>query len=399
MVQVKEAEEIIQDVPAPVFEEDIPLQQAVNRVLAEEIRADRDLPPFNRVAMDGFAIDSHSYVAGKSYTITGLQAAGSEPLLLPHANACVEVMTGAMLPGGADAVIPYEQGESNGQTFTPYSHVGVSPWMNIHRKGTDALQHEVLLGPGTVISPAETAVMASVGKTKVKVFGFPPTALISTGNELVPAEARPLPYQVRQSNIPALQTALSSMGWLASVYHLKDDYNEIYTSLTRLLEHHDMLIISGGVSKGRLDYLPRALEALQVEKRFHQVAQKPGKPFWFGCRPDGKVVFALPGNPVSTFLCFYRYIRPWMLRAMQVTPQFLQAELASEVRFGQPLTYFLQVSVQQKDGKLLAIPVAGHGSGDLVNLKNVHGFLELPATENQFNAGQSFPFIPFRPIG
>lgn len=398
MVSVQQAEEIMRKVPAPVHTISIPISEAVNRVLAEPIVADRDLPPYHRVAMDGYAIDSRHFSPAKAYAVSGVQAAGSEPLVLASADACIEVMTGAVLPGGADAVIPYEWGETDGNTFKPGPHVKITPWMNIHAQGTDARQGDVLLQPGAVISPAEVAVMASVGKAWVKVWAFPSAALVSTGNEVVPVQVTPQPHQIRQSNVVALQAAMHQMGWEATLHHLPDDYNHMYTAIAALLQQHDVLIFSGGVSKGKFDYLPRILHELQVEKRFHQVAQKPGKPFWFGCRQDGKVVFALPGNPVSTFLCFYRYIRPWILRAMQVDLPEWWAELTSEVRFEPPLTCFLQAEVFSRQGKLCARPVAGHGSGDFVNLKNVHGFLELPAHESVFSAGRALAFIPFRPL-
>ncbi len=398
MVSVQQAEEIIQSVPAAVHPETVPLQQAINRVLAEEVTADRDLPPFNRVAMDGYAVDSRGFSPGKSYTIAGVQAAGTEPLLLAHSDTCIEIMTGAVLSGGADAVIPYEWGIADGTTFTPHPHITVTPWMNVHRKGADARQGETVLAIGTVISPAEVAVMASVGKASVNVYGFPATALVSTGNELVPVQTRPLAHQIRQSNTPALQAALATLGWKADLFHFKDDDNLLYTSLNDLLARYDVLILSGGVSKGKFDYLPQILEKLKVKKLFHSVAQKPGKPFWFGCRPDGKVVFALPGNPVSAHLCFYRYIRPWILRSMRVTVPMVQARLASEVHFELPLTYFLQVEIRTEQGMLWAVPVAGHGSGDFINLKNVHGFLELPANQNEFKSGEAYAFIPFRTL-
>lgn len=398
MVSVREAEEIISRIKAPVYRKNVPISDAVGHILAEEIKADRDLPPYDRVAMDGYAIDSHTFIPGKTYRVAGVQPAGSEPLILPSSDDCIEVMTGAILPSGTDAVIRYEDGEVMQGFFTPFAEAKIKPFINVHQKGTDARENEVLLTPGIVISPAEVAVMASVGKAHVMIYCFPNTVLVSTGDELVPVEVQPQLHQIRQSNIYALLAALKSMHWPAETVHLKDNYDEISLSLARLLRQYDVIILSGGVSKGKFDYLPRALEENGVRKLFHQVAQKPGKPFWFGVRDDGKVVFALPGNPVSTYLCFYRYVRPWILRQMGVHPTFPEVALAEEVTFESPLTYFLQVEVVIKNGKTEARPVAGHGSGDFVNLKNVHGFLELPADEQVFAPGKAFPFIPFRPV-
>jgi molybdopterin molybdotransferase len=133
-----------------------------------------------------------------------------------------------------------------------------------------------------------------------------------------------------------------------------------------------------------------------VKKLFHQVNQRPGKPFWFGVSENGKTVFALPGNPVSTYMCFYRYIKPWILKSLRVTVPNLSASLATDFSFNPKLTYFLQVAVQAVSGKLVAFPEAGGGSGDFVNLKNVTGFLELPPDKSSFRAGEVFPYFPFR---
>jgi molybdopterin molybdotransferase len=398
MVSVREAEEIINRVPAPVCTENVPIREAVGCILAEGVKADRDLPPFDRVAMDGYAIYSQAFTRGKSFRIAGVQPAGCEALLLPSPDDCIEVMTGALLPSGTDAVIKYEDGQVVHGFFTPFADVKVSPFMNIHRKGTDARKDEELLAPGIIISPAEVAVLAAVGKPSVQVYRFPKTVLVSTGDELVAVEAQPQPHQIRRSNLVALQAAMKAMYWNAEAVHIKDNYDEVRSSLAQLLRDFEILIISGGVSKGKFDYLPRALEENGVSKLFHQVAQKPGKPFWFGMRNDGRVVFALPGNPVSTYLCFYRYVRPWILRHFSVQLSFPRAVLAEEVTFIPPLTYFLQVQIEVVNGQILARPVAGHGSGDFVNLKNVQGFLELPAHEQVFSAGKAFPFVPFRTV-
>ncbi len=157
-----------------------------------------------------------------------------------------------------------------------------------------------------------------------------------------------------------------------------------------------MLILSGGVSKGKFDFIPTVFEELGVRKIFHQVNQRPGKPFWFGTSKTGKTVFALPGNPVSTYMCFYRYIRPWMLKSLGVVSNELTATLTQDFSFAPNLTYFLQVEVKSSGGKLMAHAQAGGGSGDFVNLKNVTGFLELPPDRTTFAAGEVFPYFPFR---
>jgi molybdopterin molybdotransferase len=189
---------------------------------------------------------------------------------------------------------------------------------------------------------------------------------------------------------------MQMLTWKATHLHFADDKSILLNSIETVLQHHDLLILSGGVSKGKFDFIPQVLEELGVKKLFHHVNQRPGKPFWFGSSSHGKTVFALPGNPVSTYMCFYRYVRPWILRSMGVDATEFTATLASDFLFAPNLTYFLQVEVRSEGGKLLAFPEAGGGSGDFVNLKNVTGFLELPPGQTKFEAGEIFPYYPFR---
>jgi molybdopterin molybdotransferase len=156
------------------------------------------------------------------------------------------------------------------------------------------------------------------------------------------------------------------------------------------------LILSGGVSQGKFDFIPGVLEELGVKKIFHQVSQRPGKPFWFGASGKGKIVFALPGNPVSTFMCFNRYVKPWIQKSLGVETKNQFAVLATDFSFTPKLTYFLQVAVKNEEGRLVAYPNAGGGSGDFENLKNIDGFLELPREKTDFKAGEFFPLFLFR---
>jgi len=345
--------------------------------------------------MDGIAIASKSFRANHKLKIEGVQAAGMPQLKLLNAEDCIEVMTGAMLPDGTDSVIRYEDVVIvNGYATVQLDEIKAG--MNIHIKGNDARTGDSLLESGQLLSPAEVALLASVGKTDINVFEFPKTAIISSGDELVDIVSKPESHQIRRSNTYALQAAMLEMGWKSIVHHLPDNKELILNSLRVLLMEHDILILSGGVSKGKFDFIPEALAELGVKKLFHQVKQKPGKPFWFGKSAEGKVVFALPGNPVSTFLCFYRYIKPWILSMVNVHTPKHQAVLAADVEFIPSLTYYLQVSIRYENGKRLAYPVPGGGSGDFANLRNVDGFLELPAGQSVFKAEEAFDYYPFR---
>jgi molybdopterin molybdotransferase len=395
-VTVTEAADIIfSNLHKPRLEK-ISLQQTVNRVLAEVIKADRDFPPFHRVSMDGIAIKFQSLKEGiTNFPIEFVQAAGSPRSALSSEVNCAEVMTGAILPENTDTVIKYEDLEMHDNTAHLVNDK-IDFEQNVHKKGIDCRKNDVLLEPGILLSAAEVALLASVGKKEVQVFEMPKAAIISSGNELVDVGNVPLLHQIRRSNTYAIEAGMRMLNWSAVHFHFPDDKAILLNSLEEVLKDHDVLILSGGVSKGKFDFIPQVFEELGVRKLFHQVNQRPGKPFWFGASGNGKTVFALPGNPVSTYMCFYRYVKPWILKSLGVKNTNLSASLATDFTFMPNLTYFLQVEVRTDDGKLLAYPQAGGGSGDFVNLKNVTGFLEMPAEQSHFKAGEVFPYFPFR---
>jgi molybdopterin molybdotransferase len=375
----------------------VPLRDAVNHVLATPVFADRDFPPFDRVTMDGVAIAYKAWEEGRrTFVIAGVQGAGASQMDLPGSEVCIEVMTGAVLPRGADTVIRYEDLTMNNGMAT-VADVIVEKYQNVHHRGSDAAAGSALLSPGQRISPAEVALMASVGITSVDVRAWPRVAVLSSGDELVAVEEQPGPFQIRRSNTEALVSALRSMGIEAEAGHLPDDADIIKREIGRTAAECDVMILSGGVSKGKYDYIPDALEAAGIRKLFHQVSQRPGKPFWFGVGSRGPVAFALPGNPVSTFMCFYRYVRPWLLHSLGTEVKSQAAVLAEDFKFAPALTYFLQVRVSGDGGVMKAWPAAGGGSGDFANLASVDGFLELPSDREVFRAGEVFPFLAFRP--
>lgn len=395
MISVSEASSIILSHSIETGLQEISIQEACGRILREEVQADRDFPPFDRVAMDGIAIDSEVWKKGiRQFPIESIQAAGKQQMRLNKSDSCIEVMTGAMLPFGTDTVIRYEDLEIKAKVANVLINE-IIKGDNIHRQSQDAKRNEVLLTPGIKISPAEVALMASVGMKKVSVSSFPKTAIISTGDELVPVDLIPLPYQIRRSNSYALQAALLELGCTADQFHIPDQPEMLETEVQKILAHYELIIFSGGVSKGKFDLVPQTLERNGIQKRFHQVSQKPGKPMWFGTSSK-HVVFALPGNPVSTYMCFYRYIKPWLVKSLGGQIERKTAVLTKDFYFKPTLTYFLQVNVQNDKGQLLAFPKAGGGSGDFANLKDVHGFIELPAESSEFKAGQVFDYYPFR---
>jgi molybdopterin molybdotransferase len=395
MVTVQEATDITLQNLWKGGVETVPLLDSLNRVLAENVVSDRDLPPFNRVTMDGIAIAFESYSKGQTrFPIAFVQAAGTPQQKLTDTLSCCEVMTGAILPDAADTVIRYEDCSiENG--IASVKNVSIRRGENIHVQGSDAKLGDVLLKEGLEISSAEIPVLASVGKSNVLVKSLPRVALISTGDELVEIESTPLPHQIRKSNMYALAAALLKQGIKPAFFHLMDTEDSISTALDKILTQFDLVILSGGVSKGKFDLIPQMLESKGIKKKFHQISQRPGKPMWFGVG-ENKTVFALPGNPVSTFLCYYRYVEPWLTSSLGAKPKIEFAILGVDFTFDAPLTYFLQVRIERTSGQVLAFPVPGGGSGDFVNLIEVDGFLELPGDSSQFKAGEVFRIIAFR---
>lgn len=400
MITTNEATQIVMGNLRPLETVKVPLEEATGRILREALLADRDFPPFDRVAMDGIAYDIASISINDTLIIEDLQLAGAAQKTLKQYGHCIEVMTGAILPANANTVTRYEDIAIYEENDKKIARLLVKPekqGQNIHKQGLDQQVGDILLEPGVILKPAGIAVAASIGKTYLQVSQIPNFGIISTGDELVEVYETPQPYQIRKSNVYALHAALTEIHVPSTLYHFEDTKEAIHKGLLQALSQHEVLILSGGVSKGKCDYVPEVLEELGVGKLFHQVKQRPGKPFWFGKSEEGKVIFALPGNPVSTFMCFHRYVKPWLLASLGLTdPKPMHAVLAEEVIFEPELTYFLQVNTKTSTkGMFTAYPFHGHGSGDFANLLRCNGFLELPADRNTFRKGESYPFIPF----
>jgi len=396
LISVEEALHIVLSQTKYFGTELVSFDQSLGRVLQEDIFADRDFPPFDRVSMDGIAITVQPFKDGtRTFKIEGIQAAGSPQLTLCDTKNCIEVMTGAMLPKNGEAVIPYELVEIENGTAKVVSN-DLKYFQNIHKKGFDKKQNDLLISKNTVISAAEIGVLASVGKSIVTVAKMPKVMVISTGDELVEVEENPAIYQIRRSNVHSLAALLKRINISADNLHISDDKSILKEKIKAVLHEYDVLLFSGAVSKGKFDFLPEILEELQVKKLFHKVKQKPGKPFWFG-KKDSKTIFAFPGNPVSTFVSCLKYFYPWYQKSFGINFENDQfAVLAENFSFKPDLTYFLQVKLKNINGTLYATPIAGNGSGDLANLVESHAFLELPTGTTTFDKGNVFPIIKFR---
>ncbi len=397
MISVQQATQIILDNLQPLVIESIPLTAANGRILQENLTTDRDLPPFDRVTMDGIAIHYANFERGqRSFKIESIGAAGSPQTTLKNPENCIEIMTGAMLPIDADTVIRYEDVEiENGIATIQIDEIRHR--QNIHFRGIDRKAGTIVTQPGTRISSAEIGLAASVGKANLQVSKLPKIQIISTGDELIEVDKTPLPHQIRTSNVYTIKAALENWGIAADRLHLLDDKEELRTKLRNSLRDYDVLILSGGVSKGKFDFIPEILEELKVEKLFHRVRQRPGKPFWFG-RTSDTFVFALPGNPVSSFICLNRYFRRWLEHSLHSTPTARpRIPLAAPVHFKPDLSYFVQVKLQYPpEGGITALPIEGNGSGDFANLTNADGFLELERGKDEYGVGEVFDFLGWR---
>lgn len=395
MIPVEDALQLILDHAENYGIETLDLLRSEGRVLAEPVKADRDFPPYNRVKMDGIAIDFSSFDSGRrTYKVQGIQAAGSARARLERGDNCLEVMTGAVLPEKTDVVIPYEECEVDTDEITVKTDK-ITRFQNVHLQGEDGKEDDILLEAGQKISPAVIGVMASVGLSRVPVYRLPSIAVCSTGDELVEINRQPLPHQIRRSNSYMLAAELIREKINAGMVHLPDNKEYLKRELTHLLQKHDVVLFSGAVSRGKYDFLPEVLSEMGMETIFHRVAQKPGKPFMFGKFADGPLIFGFPGNPVSTYVCYQYYFKSWLHRSMKHETIRFQVRLSQEVRFAQPLSYHLPVSLSQQEGLLYATPVRESGSGDLLSLTRADGFITLPMKRAHFDKDELFEMTVF----
>ncbi len=392
MVTVSEAEKIISGTIKSYGTALVPLADALGYVLAEDLYADRDLPPYNRVTMDGIAISFEGFEKGiREFKIKGIQAAGDLPMEIDAPNECVEIMTGAALPESTDTVIRYEDLQISNGIASVFADM-VNRGQSIHRQGSDSLKNKLVLKAGAVIDPVVINMAAATGRSSLPVKKLPRTLIVSSGDELVEIDEVPNPYQIRRSNNYTIQAALRKFRIEAEMIHLPDDVSIIETELKNAIEGYELIILSGGVSMGKFDHIPAVLNKLSVTNLFHKVKQRPGKPFWFGTYKNKCTLFALPGNPVSGFMCLHRYIIPWLKKCLAINNQEeLFAALAEDMEFKPELQYFAQVKLSfDARAQLMAVPVKDNGSGDFVHLINANAFIELPLEQSNFSKGEIY---------
>ncbi len=398
MISSDEALKIVLENSIEFGSEKVSLRDSIGRILAEDLLADRPLPPFDRVCMDGIAIDHSSFASGQRlFPIEKVGAAGMPQQNLEDKSSCIEIMTGAVLPHGCDTVIRYEDLNKTEEGFEIM--IDVKAQINIHYKGQDLTEGGLLIPKGQRIKAIDINLLASAGMVDVPVKKLPRIAVISSGDELIPVSEKPAPHQIRRSNVHMICARLKELGIEAQDFHIADEKEHIRETFESISLDFDVLMMSGGVSKGSFDYIPGILDELGFEKLFHGVQQRPGKPLWTGRKCD-KMVFAFPGNPVSTLACFHQYFIPWLhLSIGSKSNKKMKIRLKKEVNFKPDLTYYAQAMVDFNDeGICEAEVVHGGGSGDMKNPSGMDGFIILPRGKTIYLKGEVYDFIPFYPL-
>ena len=380
--------------PQPSLET-IDLARAAGRVLAGRVAADRDYPPFDRSTRDGFALRAaDAAAAGATLRRVGEIKAGSGFDRAVAAGECVQIMTGAPAPAGADAVVMIEQTQMQGDQVT--FERPATPGQNIVPRGSEARAGEELLAAGMRLGYAEMALAAQVGCAQVEVFAAPRVAILSTGDEVVDVAAKPGPFQVRNGNGVALEALVAQAG--ARPYQLgnaADEVGELRRAILKGLEA-DVLVLSGGVSAGKYDLVETVLGELGADIFFDAVAIRPGRPAVFGsCL--GKPVFGLPGNPVSTMVTFELFVVPALdlLSGAAARPlRILGARLTHALHEKPGMAHFLPARIEVARGEAEVSALRWQGSGDTVTLARANALLVVPAERPDWEAGEWAGVIP-----
>ncbi|MCW8797383.1 MAG: molybdopterin molybdotransferase MoeA [Prosthecochloris sp.] len=393
MITVQEAHALISKAVHVLSAEEISLHVAQGRVIAEDIRADFALPRFDNAAMDGFAVqwaDIRDARERRPVTlrVNGEIPAGAPADIVVEPGSCVQIMTGAHMPEGADTVVAYEQTSGfGGETVDIFKPPAANA--NVRYAGEEVKPGDLLMRKGMRLTPAELGVLAAFGRSHVQVFQRPSIGIVTVGDELREPGQQLDGAAIYNSNRYSLEScALSAGAVVAGSWHAPDQPDAIAEILGEALAKSDLLMTAGGISTGEYDYIQRLLTGLGVRQQFWKVAHKPGKPLFFGDTPEGKLVFGLPGNPVSALVCFLEYIMP-ALSAMQDGSYHgkIDAVLAEPFPADRKRYRFLFGRVWQKDGGLFCLVSDKTESHMLTSLVGSNCLIEAPAAAEPLPAG------------
>ena len=383
MISVRNALDIVlEDVPR-VGAEQVALTQAAGRVLAESVRATRDVPPFRNSAMDGYAVRAADVAQADAQKPVGLRVievvpAGSVPRHAVTAGTAAKIMTGSVMPEGADTVVRVEDTEEADGVVHIRAHAGEGT--NVRHPGEDVRAGDVVLEPGHFLRPADIGLLASLGSAVVRVARRPRVAILATGDELVEL-GQPLgPGQIVDSNAYMLAAAVEEAGGAPCLLGIVRDTPEATRRAFSEAFATDMVLSTGGVSMGTFDLVRQTLADLGVTERFWKIAQKPGKPLTFGMR-DHVPVFGLPGNPVSSLVCFYLYVRP-ALRAMMGLERLhlptVTAIADEDIKTAPGLTEFVRCMLNGEASAYRVRVTGSQSSGVLRSMSLGHGLIIAP---------------------
>jgi molybdopterin molybdotransferase len=378
MISPLEAIELLKNITIPFRTEKMPLAKTLGMNIAEKIVADRDFPPFDRVMMDGIAVKD---ITAPTWKIEGILFAGEPVKAIKKIDGALEIMTGATAPRGTEAIIKIEDLSIEKKIATYIGKTPLEKGQNIHLQGADAPAGSVLVKKRTKIGPVEIAIAATVGKAHIEVESKPHVHIFSTGDEIVGLHETPADHQIRSSNVMMLKSVLLSKGFKANSSHLADSAEKIKSSIDKALDSNDIILLSGGVSAGKKDLIPGVLAEAGFETVFHKISQKPGRPLLVATRPDGKVVFAFPGNPISTLTCFWVYFLPW------VSGEWPEYQV-KEIKFLPKPSAELDQWIPVENGEVLA----HNGSGDLINWSRADGLVWQKAGDK----AKKLPYIPLK---
>ncbi len=402
MIHPQEAYSIVLKRTRPLAAQWIPWSQALNRCLACDVRSDRDLPPTDRSAMDGYAVRAEDLPrADCQLTLTGEAAAGATSVPRVKAGQCVSIFTGAVVPRGANAVVKVEDTDNASGIVTVHTPAKVGSHIRV--RGEETVKGRVVLTKGTVLGPGQVGLCASMGKSELKVYCQPRVAVISTGTEIVAPEESVKPWQIRDSNGPTLCAALNAAGCDKPFYRVvRDNAAALRRSLRQALKKRDIVLLSGGVSVGRYDLVPQIIREVGARIRFHKVAIKPGKPVLYATFGRNQHIFGLPGHPLSAMTGFHEFVLPAVRRLSGVDehdcrPSLFLPLAKTLVPKGERLQHVLVQVTHNKRGSQL-MPLVSHGSADLVSAMQAHGVALLPRDPKKCRAGCFVEFRPWRSL-
>ncbi len=385
MLSYTEAQNIIQSHSRSFGIETVPIDEALGRVIAEDIFADRDYPPFNRSAMDGYALRVEDLQAGmKDFKVVDVIYAGGTTDKIISAGECYKIMTGASVPLAADIVIRREDTEEK-ESFVSILIDDIRPFQNIARKGEDLKKGDLVIDKSLRCTASLIGLLASVGMGEILVKALPTVAIITTGNEVVDVHTPVNDVQIRNSNFYLLKALLKSWNIAPSYHqHVLDDEGQISQALEKAL-NADIVIVNGGVSAGDADYIPSVLKKLGVTQLFHKVAIRPGKPFWCGNK-ENTMVFALPGNPLSCLVTFTLFIRHFLESCFGLSSSQLLLPLVSERIQKVKLDEFFPVEIKDEPSHFHTISF--NGSGDIRMGYKAQAFALHPNNKTILNKGE-----------